>query len=213
MDNLRYMPAVHDVYCHNCHLPYNALDAQFCYCITKEPTTICPHCSKCFCDAPREYRDQYWTNAPQALRERKWEIFRSPVASSSNPEPNRAKHPLVLVVDDDKNIRRMAAQSVTALGYGVIVAEDGAAGLALAKRYLPELVLTDALMPKLDGREMCRMLKSEPSTSSIKVVVMTDVYTAAKYKTEAIHAFRADDYLAKPLQFGALQELLKRLLG
>ena len=80
------------------------------------------------------------------------------------------KRPLILVVDDEKDIQRVAVRVLESLGYGLVLAPNGEAGLEIARRYKPDLVLSDALMPKLDGREMCLRLKNDPETAGIKVV-------------------------------------------
>jgi len=131
----------------------------------------------------------------------------------SNPTPATATRPLVLVVDDEPNIQRVAHLALSALGYGVVLGRDGLEGLELASRYQPDLVLADAFMPKLDGREMCRRLKDNPATSRVKVVIMTAVYTAARYRSEAFREFHADDYLSKPLDFEELRAVLQKHLG
>jgi CheY-like chemotaxis protein len=107
----------------------------------------------------------------------------------------------------------VATRVVESHGYSVVLATNGEEGLELARRYQPDLVLTDALMPKLDGREMSRRLKEDPETASVKVVVMTALYTSAKYKTEGTRVFRVDDYLAKPLAVDDLRALLAKHLG
>ena len=121
--------------------------------------------------------------------------------------------PLVLVVDDEKDIQRIASRVLSGLGYGVIVAKDGPEGLELAKAYRPEMILADALMPKMDGREMCRRVKEDPALAGIKVVVMTSVYNHPKYRTEGLRVFQADDYLNKPLDLAQLNALLQKHLG
>jgi CheY-like chemotaxis protein len=80
-------------------------------------------------------------------------------------------------------------------------------------RYQPDLVLTDAFMPRVDGREMCGRLKSNPATSGLKVIIMTALYTAARYRSEAFRDFHADDYLSKPLEFKDLRAVLQKHLG
>ena len=99
------------------------------------------------------------------------------------------------------------------LGYGAVLARDGLEGIALASRYRPDVVLADAFMPKMDGREMCRRLKASPVTAQLKVVIMTAVYTAARYRSEAFREFHADDYLSKPLELKDLRAVLQRLVG
>jgi CheY-like chemotaxis protein len=130
-----------------------------------------------------------------------------------NPPPATAKRPLVLVVDDEPDIQRVALMALSKLGYGAVLARDGLEGLELAGRYQPDLVLADAFMPKLDGREMCRRLKDNPATSKLKVVIMTAVYTAARYRSEAFREFHADDYLSKPLELEELRAVLQKHLG
>ena len=120
---------------------------------------------------------------------------------------------MVLLVDDETDIQRVAASAILSLGYGLAIARNGQEGLALAKAYRPELVLSDALMPGLDGREMCRRIKEDPENAKVKTVVMTALYTAVKYRTEALRAFRVDDYLTKPLDFSQLRDVLQKHLG
>lgn len=74
-------------------------------------------------------------------------------------------------------------------------------------------MLTDALMPKLDGREMGLRIKNDPETAGVKVVVMTSLYTNVKYQNEGYRAFKVDDYLTKPLEFSQLQTVLQKHLG
>jgi CheY-like chemotaxis protein len=123
------------------------------------------------------------------------------------------RRPLVLIVDDEIDIRKVAFAAISELGYQAIVAASGEEGIEVARTYKPDLILTDAFMPKMDGREMCRRIKANPDTARARVVVMTSLYTASRYKYEAFKEFQADDYLPKPLEFQALRELLEKHLG
>ena len=77
------------------------------------------------------------------------------------------------------------------------------------ERSRPDIVITDALMPKVDGRQLCRLIKNiDPS---IKVVVMSGLYTKSHYRVEAMHQFQADEYLAKPINFERLRNVLEHL--
>jgi CheY-like chemotaxis protein len=84
-------------------------------------------------------------------------------------------------------------------------------GKNLAKKYRPEVILTDALMPRLEGREMCRRLKDDPETRDIKVIIMTSLYKGQRYRGEAMSNFGADGYLAKPLDPELLATTLRAL--
>src|SRR5947209_15707141 len=63
-------------------------------------------------------------------------------------------------------------------------------------------------MPKMDGRELCRLVKSDPQLAGTRVVVMSSVYTSGRFKREALSHFKADDYLAKPVDANALYRLI-----
>jgi CheY-like chemotaxis protein len=201
------------VSCFNCQASFDALSARWCACLTGKKSLLCPGCRNCFCKATGAYKQSFWEAAPQSFWDRataeRRKIFRPP----ANPAPESVTRPLVLVVDDEPDIQNAALAALARLGYGVVLARDGMEGLALAARYRPDLILTDAFMPRLDGREMCRRLKADPATSSLKVVIMTAVYTAARYRSEAFREFQADDYLAKPLEFREFRAVLSKHLG
>lgn len=206
-------PESHEVSCHACGRAFDALAAPFCSCLVSERTLVCAHCGQCFCKAPAAYKRQFWSGAPPALRDRKRQEHHGEAAVPANRGEDEVTRPLVLVVDDEPDIQRVAGRVVSRLGYGLLVAGDGEEGLALARRYRPDLVLTDALMPKLDGREMGRRIKEDPETAAATVVVMTALYTSAKYRTEGLRVYKVDDYVAKPLAVDELQALLKKHLG
>jgi len=107
-------------------------------------------------------------------------------------------------------MRMILIAGITQNGYGVVTAEDGVEGLRIAKLYRPDLILTDALMPKMDGREMARDVRKHlPRTT---IVVMTSVYRSAQQKYEALRDFGADDYLIKPIHARLLADVLGRHL-
>ena len=122
------------------------------------------------------------------------------------------RRPLVLLVDDEADIRRLATLALQALGYGLVIARNGQEGLELARKYHPDLVLTDALMPKLDGRDMCRQIKEDQELAGTKVVIMTSLYKGPKYEHQGYKTYLADDYLVKPLDLGRLRSALDRHL-
>jgi CheY-like chemotaxis protein len=201
------------VACYNCRASFDALEATFCSCLVTERSLVCPHCLQCFCKGALGYKQRFWREAPKALWDRKFLEHSPDYTPPPNPEPGDVERPLVLVVDDEKDILRVASRVIQGLGYGLILAPDGEVGLELAKRYRPDLVLADALMPKLDGREMGLRIKNDPQTAGVKVVVMTSLYTNVKYQNEGYRVFKVDDYLTKPLEFSQLQAVLQKHLG
>lgn len=203
-------PQRYTVVCHACQKLYDASGADWCSCITSLRSPLCPACGACSCSAPKAYRDALWSAAPQDLCHRRFAERTEPFEPAP-ADASRLKRPLVLVADDEPVILRLALKVLDRLGYGVVAARDGQEAYRLAVDYRPDVLLLDALMPKMDGREVGRRLKENPDTSRVKVIVMTSTFTATKYKTEALTAFRADEYITKPVDFRLLEALLKKL--
>ena len=196
--------------CASCSHRFDALRAEWCTCVATELTLVCPACLKCFCGAPRPWRQQFWSEAPKEMWDAKLKVHKH-LPPRVNPPPNQAGHPLLLVVDDEPVVREAAARAAEREGFHVIVAEDGPEGIVMAKEYRPDVVLTDALMPRMDGREMCRRLKDDPRTGHARIVVMTSLYKGQRYKSEALAEFGADAYLVKPLEAETLAKTLREL--
>ena len=115
-----------------------------------------------------------------------------------------AAKPRVLVVDDDKAVRESLRRSLEFNGYEVALATDGAEALAGIGATDPDVVIMDVMMPRLDGIEATRALRSARNDVPILVLTARD---AVGDRVEGLDA-GADDYLTKPF---ALQELLARL--
>lgn len=112
--------------------------------------------------------------------------------------------PRVLVVDDDKAVRESLRRSLEFNGYAVVVATDGADALAQIASAAPDVVVMDVMMPRLDGLEATKALRSVGNDVPILVLTARD---AVGDRVEGLDA-GADDYLTKPF---ALAELLARL--
>jgi CheY-like chemotaxis protein len=204
--------AAYPIGCAPCRSVFDALVADWCACVVSERTLVCPACATCFCQASAAYKQGIWRDAPRALWDRKFAEHHTATGAPAEIDASTMR-PLVLVVDDENDIRRLASRVILALGYGLIVAKDGAEGLELAREYRPELVLADALMPRMDGREMCRRIKADPHCKGTRVVVMTALYKSYRYEREAYKSFKVDGYVSKPLAVDALETLLKKELG
>lgn len=81
----------------------------------------------------------------------------------------------ILIVDDERSIAELLADLLEGAGYEVFVATNGRSALAIARRELPALVLTDLMMPGVDGVEFVRRLRASPITNTIPVVLMSSV--------------------------------------
>ena len=111
----------------------------------------------------------------------------------------------VLVADDDDALRRLIWTTLGAQHFELLQAIDGEEALQVARGRHPELVLLDVNMPKLDGFEVCRQLKTDPETAGIKVVILS----ARGADTDRARGREAgaDDYFIKP--FSPIQLLNK----
>jgi DNA-binding response OmpR family regulator len=81
--------------------------------------------------------------------------------------------PLVLLVEDDPHDRHMYGRTLWYNGFDVIEGEDGEEAISLAREHDPDLILVDLLLPRLNGIEVCRVLKADPETAAIPVIALT----------------------------------------
>lgn len=117
------------------------------------------------------------------------------------------QHALLLVVERDPHIRALERYFLEQAGYKVDFCDDGAEGLARARTLLPAIVITEILVPILDGLSVCLALKSDPLTRDIPVLVLS-ILSAE----ERARAAGADVFLRKPLNDRRLVEAVRRLL-
>ena len=105
----------------------------------------------------------------------------------------------VLVVEDNPANMTLATFLLKSAGYAVLSATDAEAGLALARREQPDLVLMDIQLPGMDGLQACAILKKDEGTRDIPVIALTAL--AMKGDEERIRAAGCDGYIAKPLAY------------
>jgi Response regulators consisting of a CheY-like receiver domain and a winged-helix DNA-binding domain len=114
--------------------------------------------------------------------------------------------PRILVIDDDPAIAELVAINLEMAGYEVSQAEDGIKGQALALQLLPDLIVLDLMLPKVDGFTVCQRLRRDERTADIPVLMLTAL-GQTQYKVEGFNA-GADDYLTKPFE---IEEMLARV--
>ena len=193
--------------CPSCSRAISLSSIEWCQCVTKPLSVVCPSCRKCSCGLRNFPKHAEWTCVSRELLQKQTaEKFRR--ALNTTPA-NTSGAPTVLVVDDDEEIRLIAEYSIQQMGYHVMTAAGPEEALRIVDQSRPDIVLTDALMPKMDGRQLCRLIKT--TDSSIRVVIMTGLYKSSRYRLEALSAFHADEYLAKPIDFARLQQVLDQL--
>jgi len=113
--------------------------------------------------------------------------------------------PVVLLIEDNPEVRQFVRQML-ANQYQVLEAPDGKMGVYLALEHVPDLIITDLMMPELDGYEVCRQIKRDEKTSHIPIVMLT-AKGGLESKLQGLE-LGADEYLAKPFH---TRELLLRL--
>jgi two-component system response regulator MprA len=125
-----------------------------------------------------------------------------------DPAPPRPGRALILVVEQDPQMRRLERFFLEQAGFAVEFAADGNQGLESARRLVPDIVVAEILVAGLDGLSVCRALKADPATRSIRVLIFS-ILAAEKRAREA----GADAFLLKPLDDARLVESVEALLG
>lgn len=121
-------------------------------------------------------------------------------------ETSVAMNPKILVVDDEPDVVELVAFNLRARGFDVISATNGLDGLMLARRHQPRLVILDVMMEGMDGLSACEILRAQPATRQIPVIILT----AATGEIARLNSYAsgAADFLSKPF---SPQDLLRRV--
>ncbi len=121
------------------------------------------------------------------------------------------ERPLVLVADDNADIRNLLATRLRTRGFDVVEAADGQEALDAALEQAPDIALLDWVMPVIQGHELCVKLKTDPETETIPVVMLT----ARGEESDRLLGLDlgADDYLVKPFDIEELVATIRRLTG
>jgi CheY-like chemotaxis protein len=131
------------------------------------------------------------------------ELHQAPVGPE---EP--VKQPCVLLAEDDRSLRRYLEVVLRRAGYEVLVAADGLEAMRLTLTAKIDLVVTDAIMPNLNGYELCRFLRSTPPLARLPIILLS----ALEQQEAQLEDRRADAYLSKPVSPEDLIACLETLL-
>ncbi len=118
----------------------------------------------------------------------------------------------ILVVDDDPDLRKLLEKILTGRGYEVTLAKDGEIGLGLALLKKPDLIILDLHLPRMDGFEVCRRLKSDQATREIPIIMLTAAFPELEDAQKGFE-MGADEYVLKPFANDILLHNIDRLLG
>lgn len=131
------------------------------------------------------------------------------VSKPGKDEASEQDKNVILVVEDHGDMRRHIRSSLVDL-YEVVEAADGKQGIARAKEIVPDLIISDVMMPEVDGYELCRVLKKDIATSHIPIIMLT----AKASEESAVKGLEtgADDYITKPFNTKMLLSRIKNLI-
>ena len=122
----------------------------------------------------------------------------------------------VLVVDDEKRIRELLEMRLVSEGYQVILGQNGEEGVEMAKKYIPDAIIMDVMMPRMDGAEAVRLIQEYPMTRNIPVLFLTSIITKEEENEQAF-GIQLDvskyKFMAKPFDTPALLGEIKNMIS
>ena len=119
----------------------------------------------------------------------------------------------ILLVDDEKDIAELTRMRILSLGYNVLLASDGEEALVKIKNEHPDLILLDVKMPKLDGYQVCKAVKSDPEVKDIPIILFTASSRHVMELGDRALELGAASCIKKPFDSKDLLEQIKKLIG
>lgn len=117
----------------------------------------------------------------------------------------------ILIVDDETDMRKAISIRLKINNYETIAASDGEEGLQKAKTENPDLIILDLMMPKINGYEVCRMLKFDDKYKKIPIIILSAL--SQQSEKEKAEQSGADAYFIKPFDLALLLAKIKTLIG
>ncbi len=125
----------------------------------------------------------------------------SPGALAGGPSVHAGgQSPLVLIVDDEEDIRRLLKRVLMDRNYRVLEADRGTTALRLVKEHVPDLIVLDAMLPELHGFEICRRIKGSQKYGRIPIIMISAVYRGWRYAEDLKQNYGVDAYIEKPFR-------------
>jgi chemosensory pili system protein ChpA (sensor histidine kinase/response regulator) len=122
-----------------------------------------------------------------------------------------AAEPVALVVDDSITMRRVTQRLLERNGFRVLTAKDGVEAISVLQDHLPDIILLDVEMPRMDGYEFARHVRNNPATAELPIIMVTS-RVSDKHRARAIE-IGVNDYLGKPYQERELMEAVQHQLA
>lgn len=123
----------------------------------------------------------------------------------------KSQNPSVLIIEDDTSISDILKYNLERDGYQVVACADGREGVRQARQILPDVVILDLMLPTIDGVEVCRQLRADPTTKQVGILMLT----AKSEEIDQIVGFSvgADDYVTKPFSVKVTMQRVRALLN
>ena len=131
-------------------------------------------------------------------------------SSLANRTSSKSDRPCILIVEDDMDLRRFIKNELSK-DYFIMLESNGLDGLEAARQFTPDLIVTDIMMPMIDGNEFCRRLNLDSATRDIPIIVLT-ARSSATSELEALE-LGADDYITKPFSVAVLKARIDKILS
>ena len=119
----------------------------------------------------------------------------------------------ILVADDDGKLQLLLRTVLSDAGYDILHASDGEETMRLVKSERPHLILLDIAMPKMNGYEVCKEIRSDPDPAVAKIKIVVISVKSYSVDIKSAKEFGVDEYLVKPFSIKELKETVMRILG
>jgi CheY-like chemotaxis protein len=126
----------------------------------------------------------------------------------NNSADSQKSAPVIMIADADPYVRELAGHFLAEAGYAVEYAFDGYEALDKARQTLPAAILVDIIIPRLDGLALCRLLKSDPITQNIRVVLFSVLSSVDRAQKAG-----ADAFLFKPIEKHRLVDAVSKVVN
>lgn len=150
-------------------------------------------------------------NPPLDSRQRSHKLMTTSLSNLQNAKGAQHARPLVLVADDDEDVRLLFRTMLEIRGYSVIEAADGERAVQLAESERPDLILMDGSLPRMDGLDATRRIRQSAHAGPVPILFISG-HAEAAFLALAREA-GCDEYLVKPLELGQLRGVLEKYLG